>query len=145
MAPVPSSVLFACTYNSIRSPLAAALMRQLHGSRVFVDSVGVRAAPIDPFVVAVMAELGIDVSAHRPKTFAALEDTSFDLVVSLSPEAQHRAVELTRTMACAVEFWPVPDPTAVEGSRAERLVAYRLLRDHVRERIGARFPRPAGS
>jgi len=143
MARLPSSVLFACSYNSVRSPIAAALMKRLHGHRIFVDSVGVRGTPVDPFVVAVMAELGIDVSAHQPKTFAALEDTSFDLVVSLSPEAQYRAVELTRTMACEVEFWPVLDPAAVEGSRAERLAAYRRLRDHLSERIRARFPPPA--
>lgn len=143
MARLPSSVLFACGFNSIRSPMAAAFMRQLH-RRIFVDLVGVRAAPIDPFTVAVMAEVGIDLSGHSPKTFAMLEDTSFDVVVSLAPEAQHKAVELTRTSACEVEFWPVFDPTAVEGSRAEMLAAYRLVRDHLRQRILERFP-PAAS
>jgi protein-tyrosine-phosphatase len=140
MARAPSSVLFACTLNSIRSPMAAALMQHLHGRRIYVDSVGVRAAEIDPFAVAVMEEIGIDIAKHQAKTFDELEDTSFDLVISLSPEAQHSAVELTRTMACDVEFWPTHDPTAVEGSRAEMLDAYRSVRDHLRQRILARFP-----
>ena len=137
---LPGSVLFACTLNSIRSPMAAALMRQIHGARVFVDSAGVRTAPIDPFAVAVMAEIGIDLKAHQAKRMADLDDTSFDLVVSLSPDAQHLAVELTRASACEVEFWPVFDPTAVEGSREETLNAYRLVRDHLRKRILQRFP-----
>jgi protein-tyrosine-phosphatase len=140
MARSPSSVLFACTFNAIRSPMAAALMKHLHGRHIYVDSVGVRAAEIDPFAVAVMDEIGIDIAKHQAKTFDELEDTSFDLVVSLSPEAQHSAVELTRTMACDVEFWPTHDPTAVEGSREEMLDAYRVVRDHLRQRILARFP-----
>jgi len=140
MARLPSSVLFACSFNSIRSPMAEGLMKRLHGRRIFVQSVGVREGQLDPFAVAVMAELGIDLSGHVTRTFEALDDTSFDLIVSLSPEAQHHAVELTRTMACEVEFWPVFDATAVEGSREERLAAYRLVRDHLNRRIAARFP-----
>jgi protein-tyrosine-phosphatase len=140
---LPSSVLFACSFNSIRSPMAAAMLRRLHGRRIYVDSVGVREGSVDPFAVAAMAEIGIDISGHAVKTFDALEDTSYDLVVSLSPEAQHKAVELTRTMACDVEFWPVFDATAVEGSREERLAAYRMVRDHLRKRILERFP-PVG-
>ncbi|HWI27824.1 MAG TPA: arsenate reductase ArsC [Stellaceae bacterium] len=140
MARLPSSVLFACTFNSIRSPMAEALLKHLHGRHIYVDSVGVRDAEIDPFAVAVMDEIGIDIGKHRAKTFDELEDTSFDLVVSLSPEAQHSAVELTRTMSCEVEFWPMLDPTAVEGSREEMLEAYRMVRDHLRRRILERFP-----
>ncbi len=142
---LPSSVLFACTFNSIRSPMAEALLKHLHGRRIYVDSVGVRDAEIDPFAVAAMDELGIDIARHRAKTFEDLEDTSFDLVISLSPEAQHSAVELTRTMACDVEFWPMLDPTAVEGSRAEILAAYRGVRDALRKRLLDSFPLgPAG-
>jgi protein-tyrosine-phosphatase len=145
MARQPSSVLFACTLNSTRSPMAEALLKHLHGRHIYVDSVGVREAEIDPFAVAVMDEIGIDLSRHRAKTFGDLEDTSFDLVISLSPEAQHSAVELTRTMACDVEFWPIFDPTAVEGSREEMLAAYRLVRDNLKTRILERFPLgPAG-
>jgi protein-tyrosine-phosphatase len=136
----PSSVLFACTFNSVRSPMAEALLKHWHGRSIYVDSVGVRQAEIDPFAVLVMDEIGIDVGKHKPKTFEDLEDTSFDLVVSLSPEAQHSAVELTRTMACELEFWPLLDPTAIEGSREEVIAAYRMVRDHLRRRILKRFP-----
>jgi protein-tyrosine-phosphatase len=137
---LPGSILFACTHNALRSPIAAALMRSLHGRRVFVDSVGLRPEPLDPFAVAVLDELGIDLSGHRPKSFEELEDDYFDLVISLSPEAHHHAVELTRTSASVIEFWPVMDPTLLEGNREVRLDAYRTLRDHLLERLLARFP-----
>ena len=137
---LPGSVLFACNHNAIRSPMAAAMLRQLHARRIFVDSVGVRPLPIDPFAVAVMDELGISLRDHVSKSFEDLEDLSFDLVISLTPEAQHSAVELTRSMACDVEFWPSLDPTVVEGSRAEILAAYRSVRDALWRRLQQRFP-----
>jgi protein-tyrosine-phosphatase len=137
---LPGSVLFACHHNAIRSPMAAALLRHLQGRRIFVDSVGVRTLPIDPFTVAVMEEFGISLRDHVAKTFEDLEDMSFDLVISLTPEAQHRAVEMTRSMACDVEFWPSLDPTVIEGSRAEVLAAYRSLRDSLWRRVQERFP-----
>ncbi len=120
--------------------MAAAILRHTQGGRIFVDCAGVRAQEVDGFAVAVMDEIGIDISHHQPKTFEDLEDTSFDLVISLSPEAQHSAVELTRTMDCVVEFWPVFDPTVVEGDREARLAAYRTVRDHLLRRIRERFP-----
>ena len=136
----PSAVLFCCTMNSVRSPMAEAILKQLHGQRVFVDSVGVRAHEIDGFVIAVMDEIGIDLAKHKSKTFDDLEDESFDLIISLSPEAQHKAVDMTRTMACDVEFWNTMDPSIVEGSREERLEAYRQVRDGLMKRIRQRFP-----
>jgi len=139
MADLPEAVLFACTQNSVRSPMAEALLKHLLGHRIYVDSVGVRSRDVDPFVLEVMDELGIDLSRHRPKTFDDLEDTSFDLIVSLSPEAQHQAVELTRTMACDVEFWNTFDPSLVEGNRETRLQAYRDVRDQLKRRIEERF------
>jgi protein-tyrosine-phosphatase len=145
MSRLPSSVLFACTMNAIRSPMAETLLKHFHGSRIYVDSCGVRAGGIDSFAVAVMDEIGIDLTRHRSKAFQELEDTSFDLVVSLSPEAQHSAVELTRTMACELEFWPVFDATAVDGSREAKLDAYRAVRDTLRRRIIERFPLPPGA
>src|SRR5579875_3601545 len=120
--------------------MAEAMLRHLHHRRIFVDSVGVRAGEPDPFAIAVMEEIGMSIARHRPKSFEDLEDTSFDLVISLSPEAQHSAVELTRTMDCEVEFWPVLDPTIIEGSREVRLSAYRDVRDHLMRRIIDRFP-----
>ena len=140
MAGEPSAVLFCCTQNSIRSPMAEALLKYLHGTRIFVDSVGVRASEIDGFAIAAMDEIGIDLSKHRSKTFDDLEDTSFDLIISLSPEAQHSAVEMTRTMACDVEYWPTMDPSVVEGTREERLDSYRDVRDTLLARIRERFP-----
>lgn len=140
MQETPAAVLFACSENAIRSPMAEALLKHLLGHRVYVDSCGVRASEIDPFTVAVLEEIGIDRSGHRPKTFDDLEDTSYDLIISLSPEAQHSAVELTRTMACEVEFWNTFDPSIVEGSRETRLQAYRDVRDQLLQRIKRRFP-----
>ena len=143
-ADIPGSVLFACTHNAIRSPTAMALMRFLHGKRVYVDSVGLRMLPVDPFAVAALDEIGIDLSTHQPKTFDQLDDDFFDLVVSLSPEAQHRAVEMTRTSSCEIEFWPTMDPSIATGNREMRMDAYRSLRDQLLERIQTRFPRPGG-
>ena len=137
-------MLFACTQNALRSPMAEALMKYLHGRRVYVQSAGVRPAEIDPFVVAVLDEIGIDLSKHRARSFDDLEDDYFDLVISLSPEAQHRAVELTRTSSCAIEFWPVLDPSLAEGSRETQLDAYRTLRDDLLTRLRRRFP-PRGA
>jgi protein-tyrosine-phosphatase len=140
MSGQPSAVLFCCTQNSIRSPMAEALLKYLHGTRIFVDSVGVRASEIDGFAIAAMDEIGIDLAKHRSKTFDDLEDTSFDLIISLSPEAQHSAVEMTRTMACEVEYWPTMDPSMVEGTREEMLEAYRDVRDTLLARIREHFP-----
>lgn len=139
---LPGSVLFACTSNSVRSPMAEAYLKHLHGRRIFVDSVGLRSREVDGFVIAAMAELGIDLLDHRAKTFDNLEDDSFDVVITLSPEAQHRAVEMTRTMACEVIYWPTFDPTIVEGDRETRLQAFREVRDGLIARIRERFPLP---
>lgn len=141
---LPDAVLFACNFNVVRSPMAAALMRQLYGSRVFVDCCGLRAGEaVDPFAVAVMDELGLDLESHRPKRFQDLEDGSFDLVVSLTPEAQHRAVEMARGQATEIEYWPTMDPTLEGGGREQRLEAYRQVRDGLRRRLLDRFGRPA--
>lgn len=140
MSRLPEAVLFACTRNAIRSPMAEALLKHFHGNRIYVQSVGVRPGAIDPFALAVMDEMGIDIVRHRQRSFDDLEDDSFDLVISLSPEAQHRAVEMTRHMACEVEFWNTFDPSLVEGSREVRLDAYREIRDTLMRRILVRFP-----
>ena len=140
MPDLPTSVLFACTYNSIRSPMAESMLKHFHGRRIFVDSAGVREGELDPFAVAVIEELGIDLSRHRPKTFDDLEDESFDFVITLSPEAHHRAIEMTRTTACEVVYWNTLDPTFVEGNRDVRLAAFRQVRDALLARIEDRFP-----
>jgi protein-tyrosine-phosphatase len=157
--PQPGAVLFACNLNQVRSPMAEALLKRLVGDRIYVDSCGLKlpalmhdavsdedvAAGVDPFVEAVMAEIGCDLAGHRPKTFDGLEDSSFDLVVSLTPEAQHRAVELARGRAADIEYWPTADPTLIDGSRQARLEAYREVRDVLARRIAERFGRPGPS
>jgi protein-tyrosine-phosphatase len=127
--------------NSIRSPMAAAILRHLAGRRCYVESAGIRRGAPDPFVAAVMGEIGIDVSGHAPRTIVDLADTSFDLIVTLSPEAHHQALELTRTFAVDVEYWPTFDASLMvgSGSREQVLQAYRSVRDNLFHRIKARF------
>ena len=138
----PQAVLFACGLNSVRSPMAAALLRRMHGAPLYIASAGVRAADLDPFAVAAMAEIGIAIAGHRPTTFEELEDVeglNFDLIITLSPEAHHKALALTHRLAAAVEYWPTADPADVEGNRAQRLDAYRSVRDQLMQRIRSRF------
>jgi protein-tyrosine-phosphatase len=140
-------VLFTCGLNAVRSPMAAGIFRHLFGKRIYVASAGVQKGELDPFAVLVMDEIGIDIARHRPHTFEELDDLeglNFDVIVNvivtLSPPAHHKALDLTRTLAAEVEYWPTPDPTAAEGSREQRLDAYRAVRDgllrHIRERFG---------
>jgi protein-tyrosine-phosphatase len=136
---LPSAVLFACTQNVIRSPMAASIMRHFYGHRVYVASCGVKPGQADPFVTAIMDEMGIEMARHRPRSFADLEDSSFDVVVSLSPEAHHRALELTRTMAIEAEYWPTLDPSLGSGNREQILDGYREVRDQLARRIRERF------
>ena len=128
-------MLFSCSMNAVRSPMAEAMARHLFGRDVYFSSAGVREGEADPFAVAVMAESGVDMSKHRPRVFEDLEDSSFDLIVTLSPEAHHKALEFTRTLACDVLYWPTVDPTATEGTRERRLDAYREVRDQLTRRI----------
>lgn len=145
----PQAVLFACGLNTVRSPMAERIFRHFFGAGVYVASAGVRKGELDPFAVAVMDEIGLDIARHRPKTFEELEDwegLNFDLIITLTPEAHHRALELTRVLAVDVEYWPTPDPTDGSGNREQRLDAYRAVRDQLLARIKARFaPAPAGN
>ena len=143
----PRAVLFACGQNAVRSPMAAALARQLLPSALRVASAGVRKGELDPFAVAAMAEIGIDIAEHQPVTFEEIEDWEgfdFDLIVTLAPEAHHKALALTHRVAAQVEYWPTADPTGIEGNREQRLDAYRAVRDQLMQRIRARFAAPAG-
>ena len=141
MSDLPSAVLFACTMNSVRSPMAEAIMKFLHGHQVYVDSAGVRSKDIDGYAITVMDEIGIDLSRHHAKTFDDLEDDYFDIIITLSPEAQHSAIELTRVMACEVEFWNTMDPSLIESEDREVVLdAYRQVRDQLMQRIKDRFP-----
>jgi protein-tyrosine-phosphatase len=132
--------------NVVRSPMAAAILQHLAGRRIYVKSAGVRAGEPDPFVTAVMDEIGIDVTSHKPHTLSDLNDTSFDLIVSLSPEAHHQALELTRTMAVDVEYWPTFDASLMvgQGSREQSLDSYRAVRNALFARIKKRFDLDGG-
>jgi protein-tyrosine-phosphatase len=138
---LPSSVLFCCTMNEIRSPMAEGIMKRFHGGQVFVDSVGVRQGGLDPLMVEVMAEIGVDMSRHKPKIFGSLTDDSFDVAIALSPEAQKAAEDLTRYRHCDVRLWSIVDPSLSEGSRDARLAAYRQTRDELQHKILDLFPR----
>jgi protein-tyrosine-phosphatase len=134
----PQAVLFACGMNSVRSPMAASLLQQMFPHALYVRSAGVRKGELDPFAVAAMAELGQDISKHKPMTIEELDDwegLNFDLIITLSPEAHHKALDLTRTLAADVEYWPTPDPTGTQGSREQKLQAYREVCDGLLLRI----------
>jgi protein-tyrosine-phosphatase len=141
---IPASLLFACSENSVRSPMAEALAKRLYGQASYIDSVGVRASMVDGMAAAALDELGIDVHRHHAKTFDDVDPSSFDVIVTLSPEAHHQALEFTRGTAAEVEYWPVMDPSGVEGSREMRLDAYRSTRDQILARLKARFGAPSG-
>jgi len=141
---LPGAVLFACNFNRVRSPMAEALTKLIYGSRFYVDSAGLKPEEgIDPFVALVIDEVGGDLTRHKSKSFDDLVDGSFDLVISLTPHAQHRAVEMARGRAVDIEYWPIMDPTLASGSREAVLDAYRATRDDLRRRILERFGRPS--
>ncbi len=144
---LPAAILFACTHNSIRSPMAAELLRLRFGPLIRVDSAGVRpAGAAHPMAALVIDEVGGDLSRLRPKGFSALEEDEFgpfDLIVSLSPEAHHHALALIPRLGAAAEYWPTFDPSLAEGSREQVLSEYRLVRDGLERRIAARFQRPS--
>jgi protein-tyrosine-phosphatase len=144
MSMLPASVLFACSHNAIRSPMAEALAKRLYGQTAYLDSVGIAPDALDNFAVAVLDEIGVDLHKHNGKSFEDVDPSEFDLIVTLSPEAHHCALEFTRSASTHVEYWPIPDPSAVEGSREARLDAYRRTRDLILARLKARFGAPAG-
>jgi protein-tyrosine-phosphatase len=136
------SVLFMCAQNAVRSPMAEALAKHFFGKSIYVQSAGAKKGEADGFVISVMEELGIDVGKHKPKTLEELEEwegLNFDLIISLSPEAHHKAMELTRSNAVDVEYWPTSDPTILQGSREQTLDAYRDVRDGLSKRIKDRL------
>jgi protein-tyrosine-phosphatase len=146
MSETPRSVLFACTHNVIRSPMAAALVQLRFGPLIRVDCVGVRPhEEVSAMAAFVMDELGADISKHRPKGFDAFADNEqpFDLIVSLSPEAHHQALDRIPELGLTAEYWPTFDPSLTEGSREQVLMEYRAVRDGLDRRIAERFPRPS--
>ncbi|HJQ58085.1 MAG TPA: low molecular weight phosphatase family protein [Vineibacter sp.] len=139
MSELPSSVLFACTLNAVRSPMAEALAKRFYGRRAYFDSAGVRAGDLDGFAVAALDEIGVDLHRHTAKTLDQIDPSEFEMIITLSPEAHHAALELTRDAATKVEYWPTPDPSAADGDRERRLDAYRQVRDMLAHRMRQRF------
>jgi len=136
------SVLFICAHNAVRSPMAEGMAKHFFGKSVYVQSAGVRRGVLDPFALAALDEIGIDAHRHKPKSIEDLaewEGLNFDLIITLSPEAHHKALELTRTIAAEVEYWPTVDPTIVQGSREQMMEAYRDVRDGLMRRIKTRL------
>lgn len=138
---LPRSVLFLCGMNAVRSPVAERLARAALPASVFVASAGIHVGDPDPFVDAVLAEEGIVLGERTPKTLDDIEDGYFDLIVTLSPEAHDAALEQARTLAVEVEYWPTVDPTVTQGSREQKITAYRDMRDWLKARIEERFGR----
>jgi len=134
----PGSILFVCRHNAIRSPMAATIARQLMPS-VYIRSAGVENGQPDPFAVAVMAEKGLDISRRVPRTLRELADTSFDLVITLAPEAHHHVLDMARTQSFDVEYWPVLDPSGAQGSREQIMQSYRAVRDSLDKTVRKRF------
>lgn len=131
-----------CALNAVRSPMAEAMAKHFFGKSIYVQSAGAKKGETDPFALAVLEEIGIDARKHRPKSIEELEEwegLNFDLIVTLSPEAHHKALDLTRITAAEVEYWPTADPSAVQGSREQVLDAYRDVRDGLMRRIKARL------
>ncbi|WP_296479055.1 low molecular weight phosphatase family protein [Roseinatronobacter sp.] len=144
----PSSVLFCCDHNSVRSPIAEGLMKKLYGQRAYVQSAGVRNdREVDGFSVAVSLEEGVELDRHRARSFEEMVDwgddlSGFDLIVALSPASQRQALELTRFAHIDVEYWPIMDPSGLGETREAKLAAYRQVRDQIKERLLARFGPP---
>ncbi|MGV3550624.1 arsenate-mycothiol transferase ArsC [Rhizobium sp.] len=141
---LPGAVLFMCGMNSIRSPMAEAIAREVLPKSVYIASAGVRRGERDPFVDAVLGEIGLNLGRHQPHVLDDLEDDYFDLIITLAPEAHHKALELTRSWPVDVEYWPTPDPTVATGTREQILDAYRGVRDHISKLIGTRLVDRAG-
>ena len=135
-----SSVLFMCSMNAIRSPMAEEIAKRILPKSTYVQSAGARKGKADPFLEIILEEAGMAGAVHEPRALDELEDDFFDLVVTLSPEAHHCALELTRAHRVEVEYWPTPDPSVAVGTREQILEAYRDVFRRLRMRIETRFP-----
>ncbi|MDG1995967.1 MAG: hypothetical protein P8J14_05700 [Emcibacteraceae bacterium] len=133
----PESVLFVCNYNSIRSPIAECIAKNIIGTQIYVDSIGImdNLLEVNPFAVSTMEEAGLDLSNHKPKHFNDLNVSSFDLVIALSPEAEEKIREHTRGFDTLVTYWPISDPSVTTGSRENIMSAFRIASQELREKI----------
>ena len=135
-----SSVLFACNINAVRSAMAEALIKTRFPGQIFTDSCGVAPGQQDGFAIAVMEEIGIDLSAHQPKGFDDLDCEFYDVIISFSPEAHEQARRITHKIDCQALYWPVDNLAGLQGSREERLRAYRAVRDDIAAKLALWLP-----
>ena len=133
------AILFACNINAVRSAMAEAMVKHAFPGKVFVDSCGVTPGIQDGFATAVMREIGLDISAHEPKSFDDLDSGFYDVIISFSPEAHDAARALTKNMDCDTLYWPVDNLANLTGSREEMLRAYRHVRDDIRRKLSLYF------
>ena len=140
--------LILCTGNSARSQMAEGLLRDISGGRIEVASAGTHPTAVRPEAVEVMREIGIDISGQRSKSVNEL-DAKFDYVITVCDHArEHCPVFPAATRRI---HWSFDDPAAIEGTREERLAAFRRVRDQIRERLrefwtdtGTATPAPPG-
>lgn len=131
----PRHVLFMCVANSARSQLAEGIARSLAPPDVRISSAGSEPTSVRPLAIAALAEIGIDIRAHRSKTVADIDVDSVDAVITLCAE------EVCPVFPRAVLkiHWGLPDPAAATGDEPARLAAFRDVRDELRRRLGAVF------
>ncbi|MBW4983723.1 low molecular weight phosphatase family protein [Mameliella sp. CS4] len=145
MPELPQSILFACDHNAVRSPMAEGIMKKLYGTETYVQSVGVvNDLEIDGFAISVCSEIGVELERHRSRSFEEMEQmgemlSGFDLIVTLSPASQRRALDLTRYYHLTVEYWPIMDPTGIGETREQKLNAYRQTRDQLVARLSGQW------
>ena len=133
------AILFACNINAVRSAMAEAMVKHAFPGKIFVDSCGVTPGLQDGFATAVMQEIGLDISAHEPKSFDDLDSGFYDVIISFSPEAHDAALALTQNIDCETLYWPVDNLANLTGSREEMLRAYRHVRDDIRSKLRIYF------
>jgi arsenate reductase len=130
-------VLFLCTHNSSRSQMAEGLLRARGGGDYTVFSAGTHPRTVHPLAIEAMREIGIDISEAAGYHAKALEDfidqPPMDLVVTVCDEAAEECPYFPG--ARRQEHWGFPDPSAATGSEAERLAAFRAVRDGIEQRI----------
>ena len=133
------AVLFACNINAVRSAMAEAMVKHAFPGKIFVDSCGVTPGLQDGFATAVMHEIGLDMSAHEPKSFDDLDSGFYDVIISFSSEAHGVARALTQNIDCETLYWPVDNLANLTGSREEMLRSYRHVRDDICGRLRIYF------
>ncbi len=141
--PSLQAVMFICSLNAVRSPMAEALTRSRYGRHIYVDSAGLQKSERDPFMLAALREVGIEFDSDQPRVLEEVDYEGVDLVIALSPEAHERAKEMLRATAVELLYWPIPDATQVGGTREQRMTAFREVREtlekRIREEIGGRL------